>query len=87
MSVLTSPYQEKFIAENQALLNVKLWFGCGTLLEKSYGERKLSEKALPVSAEKAISSVSRETTEKIRLDKSGKMSIYGICEQCIDIKI
>ena len=72
LSVLTSPYQEKFIAENQALLNVKLWFGCGTLLEKSYGERKLSKKALPVSAEKAISSVSRETTEKIRLDKSGK---------------
>lgn len=44
LSVLTSPYQEKFIAENQALLNVKLWFGCGTLLEKSYGERKLSKR-------------------------------------------
>ena len=36
--------EEKFIAENQALLNVKLWFGCGTLLEKSYGERKLSKR-------------------------------------------
>lgn len=44
LSVLTSPYQEKFIAENQALLNVKLWFGCGSLLEKSYGERKLSKR-------------------------------------------
>ena len=33
---------------------------------------KAFQKALPVSAEKAISSVSRETTEKIRLDKSGK---------------
>lgn len=34
LSVLSSPYQEKFIAENQALLNVKLWFGCGLCLKK-----------------------------------------------------
>ena len=60
LSVLTSPYQEKFIAENQALLNVKLWFGCGTLLEKSYGDadygfdfadRKRSERDDRFSAE------------------------------------
>ena len=44
LSVLQSPYQEQFIAKYQALLNVKMWFGCGSLLEKSYGERKLSKR-------------------------------------------
>lgn len=41
ISVLQAPYQEEFICRNKTLLNVKVWFGCGPMLEKSYERRKL----------------------------------------------
>ena len=31
LSVLASPYQEQFIDRNKALLNAKIWFGCGAV--------------------------------------------------------
>lgn len=39
LSVLSSPYQEQFICENKALLNARVWLGCGTALWDSYNER------------------------------------------------
>ena len=39
LSVLSSPYQEEFIARNKTLLNARVWFGCGSLLGKSFAER------------------------------------------------
>ncbi len=41
LSVLPSPYQEEFILRNKALLNSRVWLGCGNILWKSYDERKL----------------------------------------------
>lgn len=41
LSVLPSPYQEQFIGRNRQLLNVKVWFGCGDALVRSYDERKI----------------------------------------------
>lgn len=41
LSVLSSPYQEHFIGRNRSLLNVKVWFGCGDMLARSYDERKI----------------------------------------------
>ena len=38
LSVLPSPYQEQFISRNKALLNARLWFGCGPALGKSYDD-------------------------------------------------
>ena len=40
LSVLSSPYQERFISRNRTLLNTKLWFGCGPMLSRSYDDRK-----------------------------------------------
>lgn len=40
ISVLTSPYQERFISRNKALLNVKVWLGCGSVLAESWGGHK-----------------------------------------------
>lgn len=31
LSVLSSPYQERFLDRNRALLNAKVWFGCGVV--------------------------------------------------------
>ena len=42
LSVLSSPYQEQFIDRNKALLNAKVWFGCGAVFG---GEQ---EKRLPI---------------------------------------
>ena len=39
LSVLPSPYQEQFICENKALLNARVWLGCGSALWDSYNER------------------------------------------------
>ena len=44
LSVLPSPYQEEFLGRNRALLNAKVWLGCGGALWQSYDERKLSKK-------------------------------------------
>lgn len=41
VSVLSSPWQEQFIAGQKALLNVKLWMGCGTLLMQNYTDKKM----------------------------------------------
>ena len=40
LSVLTPPYQEQFIMRNKALLNAKVWLGCGSVFTESYGGRK-----------------------------------------------
>lgn len=42
LSVLSSPYQEEFAARGRALLNVKVWMGCGSALWRSYDESKMS---------------------------------------------
>ena len=34
LSVLASPYQEQFISRNRALLNAKVWLGCGALFRE-----------------------------------------------------
>lgn len=38
-SVLPSPLQEDFITTNSALLNARIWLGCGSALAQNYGER------------------------------------------------
>ena len=47
-SVLSSPYQEEFIDRNRALLNAKVWFGCGAVFG---GEQ---EKRLPIGRVKRL---------------------------------
>ncbi len=44
LSVLSSPYQESFIGRNRTLLNIKLWFGCGPMLVRSYDDRMIVQK-------------------------------------------
>lgn len=41
LSVLPSPYQEQFISENKALLNARVWFGCGPALGRSYDDLRI----------------------------------------------
>lgn len=36
LSVLASPYQERFISRNKALLNAKVWLGCGAVFTERY---------------------------------------------------
>ena len=36
LSILPSPEQELFIQENSALLNARIWFGCGDVLKENY---------------------------------------------------
>ena len=38
LSVLPSPQQEEFIVRNSALLNARMWLGCGKTLSRMYGE-------------------------------------------------
>lgn len=38
LSTLSSPAQEKFIVKNSALLNSRVWLGCGKALEQNYSE-------------------------------------------------
>lgn len=44
LSVLSSPYQETFIASYRTLLNAKVWFGCGPMLARSYDDRRVFQK-------------------------------------------
>lgn len=37
LSVLETPYQEQFIGRNRALLNAKVWLGCGAVLREESG--------------------------------------------------
>lgn len=41
LSVLPSPAQEHFIEQNRALLDTKVWFGCGAVLMRSFDDRKI----------------------------------------------
>lgn len=36
LSVLHPPYQEEFISRNKALLDVKVWFGCGAVFGRHF---------------------------------------------------
>ena len=40
LSVLETPYQEQFIGRNRALLNAKVWLGCGAVLREDSGTRR-----------------------------------------------
>lgn len=40
LSILPSPEQELFIQENSALLNARIWFGCGDVLKENYMKKK-----------------------------------------------
>ena len=40
LSVLAAPYQEQFISRNRALLNAKVWLGCGALFREGSGARR-----------------------------------------------
>lgn len=42
LSVLASPYQEQFISRNRALLNAKVWLGCGALFREGSRARRPS---------------------------------------------
>ena len=44
ISILPSPQQEDFIQRNQALLNTKLWMGCGNFFEGQYTNLSQSRK-------------------------------------------
>lgn len=39
LSVLASPYQERFISGNRALLNAKVWLGCGAVFTETYSRQ------------------------------------------------
>lgn len=39
LSVLPSPQQEDFIVRNSALLNARVWLGCGNILAANYNEK------------------------------------------------
>lgn len=41
ISLLSPPYQEAFIVKNKALINAKMWLGCGNALAQSYEERNI----------------------------------------------
>lgn len=39
LSVLHTPYQEEFVSRNRALLNVRVWLGCGAAFAQQYTNR------------------------------------------------
>ena len=39
ISNLSCPWQEKFISESSALLNARVWLGCGPVIQKEFGEK------------------------------------------------
>ena len=45
LSVLHTPYQEEFISRNKALLNARVWLGCGTVFRQQYDRRRLGDRA------------------------------------------
>ena len=53
-SILPSPYQERFITENKALLKARVWLGCGTVLEQSYEARNLGRRIRRFFAKKVF---------------------------------
>lgn len=44
LSGLSYPWQERFIVQSKALLNARVWFGCGFLLNQHIKEEKASGK-------------------------------------------
>ncbi len=43
-SILPSPEQELFIQKNSALLNARIWFGCGDVLKENYMKKRKKER-------------------------------------------
>ena len=44
LSVLPSPAQEDFIEQNRALIDTRVWIGCGTVLMRSFDDRKMTSR-------------------------------------------
>ena len=44
LSVLSSPFQEQFIQRNKALLNARVWLGCGTALRQNFEDMRLNNR-------------------------------------------
>ena len=44
LSVLPSPAQEDFIEQNRALIDTRVWIGCGSVLMRSFGDRKMTSR-------------------------------------------
>ena len=42
LSVLPSPAQEDFIEQNRALIDTRVWIGCGSVLMRSFDDRKMT---------------------------------------------
>lgn len=45
LSVLPAPYQEEFMSRNKALLNARVWLGCGHVFRQQYDGRSLGDRA------------------------------------------
>lgn len=44
LSVLSSPFQEQFIQKNKALLNARVWLGCGTAFRQNFEDMRLNNR-------------------------------------------
>lgn len=44
LSVLPSPFQEQFIQRNKALLNARVWLGCGTAFRQNFEDMRLNNR-------------------------------------------
>lgn len=44
LSVLSSPFQEQFIQRNKALLNARVWLGCGTAFRQNFEDMRLNNR-------------------------------------------
>ena len=44
LSVLPSPVQEDFIEQNRALIDTRVWIGCGSVLMRSFDDRKMTSR-------------------------------------------
>ena len=44
LSVLPSPAQEDFIEQNRALIDTRVWIGCGSVLMRSFDDRKMTSR-------------------------------------------
>ena len=44
LSVLPAPAQEDFIEQNRALIDTRVWIGCGSVLTRSFDDRKMTSR-------------------------------------------
>ena len=44
LSVLPSPAQEDFIEQNRVLIDTRVWIGCGSVLMRSFDDRKMTSR-------------------------------------------